>query len=370
MQPVRVAVIGRTGKGDYGHGIDTVWAEVPETQVVAVADENEAGRAKAAERLKAPAAYADYREMLDKEQPQIVAIGPRWIDAHREMIFECAERGCHIYMEKPFCRTLAEADDIIALLERKHVKLALAHQTRYSPLIPVVHQLIQSGQLGAVLEIRARGKEDARGGAEDLWVLGSHVLDLMRNFGGDPVECYSLLQVDSQLATASQITPGSEGLGPLLGQQVNAMFRLPQGVTGYFGSHRRQGGNPARFGIQIYGSKGIVEILTGYLPAVRFLPDPAWSPGRSNAAWVTVSSNGIGKPESLKDSGLHGGNVAAVRDLLACITSDRQPLCSAYDGRWTVEMIHAIFESHRLRGPVKLPLENRTQHPLERLAMQ
>jgi len=36
---VRVAVIGSTGRGDYGHGIDTVWKEVPETEVVAVADE-------------------------------------------------------------------------------------------------------------------------------------------------------------------------------------------------------------------------------------------------------------------------------------------------------------------------------------------
>ena len=48
----RVAVIGRTGRGDYGHAIDTVWAEVPTTKVVAVADDDRVGLAAAAKRLK------------------------------------------------------------------------------------------------------------------------------------------------------------------------------------------------------------------------------------------------------------------------------------------------------------------------------
>src|SRR5262249_35151005 len=60
----RVAVIGRTGKGNYGHGLDTVWLKSDRAELVAVADEDEAGRAAAAKRLKVPAAYADYREML------------------------------------------------------------------------------------------------------------------------------------------------------------------------------------------------------------------------------------------------------------------------------------------------------------------
>ena len=36
--PLSVAVIGHTGRGDYGHGLDTVWQRLPETRVVAVAD--------------------------------------------------------------------------------------------------------------------------------------------------------------------------------------------------------------------------------------------------------------------------------------------------------------------------------------------
>src|SRR5687767_13309875 len=109
----RVAIIGATGRGDYGHGIDTVWKEIPNVEVVAVADASEDGRLKAIERTGAKTGYGDYREMLTKEKPDICAIGPRWVDQHLEMISAALQNGCHIYMEKPFCRTLEEADQIV-----------------------------------------------------------------------------------------------------------------------------------------------------------------------------------------------------------------------------------------------------------------
>src|SRR5690606_27797469 len=99
---LRAAVIGRTGHGDYGHGLDQVWLKVPEVQLVAVADDNTKGLSDAASRLKVKQAYSDYREMLDKVKPDIVSIAPRWLDKHYEMALACAERGIHIYMEKPF----------------------------------------------------------------------------------------------------------------------------------------------------------------------------------------------------------------------------------------------------------------------------
>lgn len=367
MAKYRVGIIGRTGKGDYGHGIDTVWKDVPEVEVVAVADEDEAGRAKAVERTGAATGFADYREMLDKARPQIVAIGPRWVDQHLELILAAVERGCHIYMEKPFCRTLAEADQIVAAVERKHVKLAIAHQTHYSPLLPVIKQMIAEDKLGTVLEYRARGKEDPRGGTEDLWVLGSHVLDLMRYFGGDATSCYATITSQGKPVTKADVVKGNEGLGPLAGDGVNAMFTLSSGATGYFGSHRGKGGGKGRFALAIYGSKGIVEILTGYLPSVKYLPDPAWSPARSGVAWENVSSNGLAKPESLRDTGAHGGNLLAVKDLIRCIETDGTPMCGVYEGRAIVEMIMSIFESQRIKGPVVLPLKDR-EHPLSKLA--
>src|SRR5437763_16602646 len=86
----RVAVIGRTGKGNYGHGLDVVWKAFDNVEIVAVADEDEKGRAAAAKRIGAKNGYADYREMLDKEKPQIVGYGDRFLELHKDMVFDCA----------------------------------------------------------------------------------------------------------------------------------------------------------------------------------------------------------------------------------------------------------------------------------------
>jgi predicted dehydrogenase len=295
--------------------------------------------------------------MLDEVKPQVVSIGPRWIDQHCEMVLAAAERGVHIYMEKPFCRTLAEADQMVAACERHRVKLAIAFQTRYSPKLRVVRALIEDGRIGKVLELRGRGKEDARGGGEDLWVLGSHIMNLMHHFGGEPRSCFATVQQDGHAITREDVRDGAEGIGPLAGDLVQAMYLMDDGVVGYFGSRRQAAGN--RFGLQIFGSQGIIEVLTGHLPAVHFLDDPSWSPGRSGKNWVPVSSAGVGQSEPLSDGGLPAGNVLACTDLIHAIQEDRQPEASVYEARVTISMITAVFESQRLGRPVAFPLETR-----------
>ncbi|MGC3968384.1 MAG: Gfo/Idh/MocA family oxidoreductase [Pirellulales bacterium] len=355
----RAAVIGSTGRGNYGHGIDTVWREVPGIEVVAVADDNRTGIPAAMKATGAKESFNDYRQMLDRVKPDIVGIGPRWLDQHHDMVLACADRGIHMYMEKPFTRTLVEADAMVAACERTHVKLAVAHQTRYSPLIEIVRQMIADGKIGRVLELRGRGKEDRRGGAEDLWILGSHIMNLIRTFGGDVRWCFAQVRQNDHGVTKADVAEGNEGLGPLAGDQVSAMYGLDQGVTAYFGTQRSAGGGKSRFGLQILGTAGVIEITSGYHPTVNYLADPAWSPGRSGLAWQAVGTQGVGKPETATDAGLHGGNIAAVKDLLAAIEADRQPLCSAYDARAAIEMIVAAFESQRVGGPVTLPLKTR-----------
>lgn len=363
----RTAVIGRTGRGNYGHGLDVVWKDVENAEIVAVADEDAKGRADAAKRLNAPRAYADYREMLDKERPQIVSVAPRWLDCHRDMVVACAERGCHVFLEKPMCRTLAEADEMIAACERAKVKLAIAHQTRYSPRLARVRELMAGGRLGGLLELRGRGKEDHRGGGEDMMVLGTHIMDLMRFLAGDPKWCFARVLQAGRPVTRAEVRDGAEGIGPLAGDEIHATFGFASPTTGYFSTHRPKDSASTRFGLQVYGMKGVLTLTTGSLPPIFFCDDPSWSPGRSKAPWVEVTSAGLGQPEPLKDTGLHLGNLLIAKDLIRAIETDTQPLGSMYDGRAALEMILATYESHRLNAPVPLPLANR-QHPLGLLA--
>jgi len=368
----RTCVIGHTGRGGFGHGLDNVWLDVPQTEIVGVADANPQGLADAVKRLKAPQGYADYRKMLDELKPDLVSIGTQNVDLHRDMVIAAAERGVRgIYMEKPLCRTLEEADQMAAACRKHGARLAMAFQSLYFPKLKVIQEIISSGKLGRVLEIRARGKEDRRGGPIDLWVLGTRSLTTMKLLGGDPLSCFGTVLQDGRPITKKDVRDcKSYGIGPLAGNEVHAMYHFSSGVTGYFDSVQGEGAPPPwRYDLRVFGSKGVLHIPSTrlFLSPVQYLPDPLWSPGRSGKQWIPVSAAGIGKAESAEDQLTHrNGNVLAVKDLIAAIEEDREPVANMEEARTNLEMIVAVFESHRVGASVTFPLKNR-KNPLTML---
>ncbi len=360
----RVGIIGATGRGDYGHAVDMPFTKLPNVQIVALADANPKGLSQAKERLKPQNSYADYREMLSKESLDLVAICPRWIDQHFEMLMACAKANCHVYMEKPFCRTMIECDQVRKEFEDRKLKLAIAHTAQYSPVLDVAMELIKDGAIGQVLELRGRGKEDHRGGAEDMWVLGSHIFALMRTFAkSDPASCVSQVTQNGEPIRKEHVVEGNEGLGPLAGDHVQVMYTFNDGVMGYFGSRKAMAASPSRFALQVFGSKGILEIESGYLAAAHLLRDGSWSSGRSGKNWERVTSAGVGKPEPIKAGSYEDGHLAAIKDLMLAIEQDRAPKCSLTDAIGITEMILGAFESQRVGQRVLLPSKTR-EHPL------
>jgi hypothetical protein len=107
-------------------------------------------------------------------------------------------------------------------------------------------------------------------------------------------------------------------------------------------------------------------MTTGALPEIWFVEDASWQPGRSKARWKQITSAGIDEPETLSDPNHRFGNRLIALDLLRAIETNTQPKGSMYDGRAALEMILAVYESHRLDAPVELPLKNR-RHPLNML---
>src|SRR5690606_26079245 len=105
------------------------------------------------------------REMLDREQLDLVGVAPRWPDCHREMIVAAAEHGAHVYCEKPLAPTVADADAILAACARAGVRVAVAHQSRVLPATRQVRTLLAEGAIGRLRLIRGYGKCDRRGGA-------------------------------------------------------------------------------------------------------------------------------------------------------------------------------------------------------------
>ncbi len=366
---LRVAVIGHTGRGNYGHGLDTMWLQMPETEIVAVADADGVGRAAAQKKLGGVAAFAEYRNMLDDAKPDIVAVAPRFVDEHRDMILAAIEAGARgIYVEKPFCRTPAEADEIVAAAAKKNTKIAIAHRNRYQPAIATIAALVKDGAIGRFLEIRARGKEDDRGGALDLWVLGAHEMNLVHFFAGKPLACSATLLQNGRPVTRDDVKDGAEGIGPIAGNEVHARFETERGIPVFFDSIQKAGSKDAGFGIQLIGTGGVIDLRFDADPVAHFREGNPHQPSATPRSWVPISSAGIGKPEPEPNAGkLTMSHVTPGRDLIAAIREDRAPLCSAEDGRVIVEMISAVFESHQLGGTrVTFPLKTR-QAPLSLL---
>src|SRR6266536_2909290 len=79
-------------------------------------------------------------------------------------------------------------------------------------------KLIKEGKIGRLRALKAYGKQDRRGGGQDLMVLGTHMLDLMRFFAGDARWCHARVATAGHPAGPADVAQSrTELLGPLLG---------------------------------------------------------------------------------------------------------------------------------------------------------
>jgi predicted dehydrogenase len=357
------AVIGHTGRGNFGHSMDLVFANRPGIEVVGLADPDEAGRSKAQQRVGARRTYADYREMLQKERPQLVSVAPRWTNQHHAMVKAALEVGAHVYCEKPFTRTLAEADELLALAAGTGRKIAVAHQGRLSPATVALKRMLEEEALGELIEIRVHGKQDKRAGGEDMVVLGTHQFDLVRYFAGEALWCSARVLQHGRDITSADVHPATEDIGPIAGDEIEALFALPRGVNAHYTSRARNAAVAGPWGMELTGTKGRARLLNDVHTTV-FLEKAGSLTARGGVReWVPLTAN-PNEPVA-GAAGQLSGNRRVVDDWLAAIAENREPACSGHAAMKSLEMIHAVFAAGLSRGRIELPLKNR-EHPLAR----
>lgn len=368
-RPRRVAIIGHTGRGNYGHQLDLVWREIPNVEIVGVADADPEGLQKALARLETHLGFSNYRKMLESTQPEFVSVAPRHVDQHMDMALAAIQAGARgLYVEKPFCRTPAEADRLISAAEQRGAKIAVAHRNRYHPVLSAIDKLLADGTIGRLLEIRANGKGDRRGGSEDLWVLGGHVLNLFQYFGGDPTFCSAMVLQNGKLATSKDLVEGPEGLGLIAGDEIHAQWQLSNGLIASYKSTVNDGSNGNGYAAHLIGTKGMVTIEIDRNPLAWLVPgSPADPDSRANRR-IPITTSGLGQEEPHTDTIINVQNhVLPVLDLIDSVDKDRSPLCEARQGAMAVEMVCSVFESHRQGGArVPFPLTERG-NPWEKL---
>lgn len=356
------AIIGHTGRGNYGHSLDLIFADRPGIEVVAVADPDAGGRERALTRIGARRGYADFREMLARERPQLVCVAPRWTEQHHAMVRAALEIGAHVYCEKPFMRTLAEADDVLALAARSGRRIAVAHQGRLAPATLRLKRRIDEGLIGDLLEIRVHGKQDKRAGGEDMLVLGTHQFDLVRFFAGDPSWCSARVLHDGRDIVRADARTVAEAIGPVAGDEIEALFALPRGVNVHYTSRAREAAAAGPWGMEFIGSKGRARLLNDVVTDAFFLRETAISDQGQVREWRPL----LDEPAvaGTIDRSFTAANRLVVDDWLDAIAKEREPVCSGLAAMKSLEMIHAVWAAGLSRGRVELPLQSRT-HPLE-----
>lgn len=139
-----------------------------------------------------PKVYDDYREMLDREKPDLVSVdGP--FDRHAEMCIEALRRNINVFCEKPIALDFASLDEIEKAHAAASAKIVSMVGLRYESAFQHAHELVEAGAVGKVKLIGTRKsyrfgvrpdfyRNRATYGGTIPWV-GSHAMDWMIYYG-------------------------------------------------------------------------------------------------------------------------------------------------------------------------------------------
>lgn len=189
---IRVAILGFDG-----HTADIIGPlpGLPDVEIVAICDSDPKVTERQARnpRLAAAKRYPDYRRMLDSEKLDVVAVCNSNGD-RAAAILECAARKLNVVAEKPLATELADLARVRRAVEENRIRLGMLLPMRYSPPYLALKKIVDSGQIGEVVQIGAQ--KSYKLGDRPGWMLrrasyggtipwiGIHMVDLMRFTSG------------------------------------------------------------------------------------------------------------------------------------------------------------------------------------------
>ena len=308
MKTMNVAIIGTKFMGK-AHS--NAWLNAPRffdmgiKPVLKVAcGQNEAELKAFAERWGWEETETDWRKVLEREDVDIVDISvPTHL--HRDIAVAAAKAGKHIFCEKPFALTLAEAQEMYNAAKEAGIVHYLNHNYRRCPAVMLAKQLIDEGKIGRIFHWRGAYLQDwivdpefpltwhlraETAGTGPHGDLNSHSIDLARFLVGDIKSVSAMMTTfikERPLpgAGAATFSAGS-GESSEMGQVTvdDASFMLAEFENGALGSFEASRFAPGRKNynyFEIYGSNGsIVFNLERMNELQLFLrDDPAYAQG-------------------------------------------------------------------------------------------
>jgi len=306
------------------------YQQIANVMLVAAADPNASKRDLMHRRWGVPALYEDYREMLNREDLDLVSVSTR-APLHAAVTIAAAGAGVRgILCEKAMATSLTEADAMIEACERAGTRLLINHTRRWHPTYARATETVRSGVIGTLRCIVGVCPGP-------LIHNGTHLFDLMRFFGGDVMwVCGDVRPGEALDAPGRAMLAFHNGAAGLIDLDSNLGLALELQCTG-----GRLFIDPAADGFSIWEYHGSQRSAGA-----------AWyqgSPCRQRAIRHIDSGEGVGTL------------VAAIEELIACVEENREGRSSGRDGRAALELALAVYHSHAHGGTrVTLPMDDRT----------
>jgi len=197
-----------------------------------------------------------YEDILaDDNIDAVVLVTPNSL--HSSQTIAAAERGKHVFCEKPFSLTGADAIAAVRAAEAAGTILGIGYNRRFHPEMNKLRDMINAGELGTILHVEATMtfpnglylKPDAWRASKDetpcggLTPMGVHAIDGMIDLCGEIDQVFAqsfrrVVEVDADDTTS-------------------VLFRMKEGMSGYLATMTATGGG---FNFQVYGSKGFVKL--------------------------------------------------------------------------------------------------------------
>ena len=92
--------------------------------------------------------YTDYKKMIEEHpELQLISIATE-SGKHAEIALYCIDHGINVIIEKPMAMSIADANKIIELSEKKHVKVSACHQNRFNIAVQEMRKALEAGRFG------------------------------------------------------------------------------------------------------------------------------------------------------------------------------------------------------------------------------
>jgi predicted dehydrogenase len=141
---LRVAIVG-CGKIADAHASQI--RRIQGCEIVAACDREPLMARQFCDRFQVERYFSDVAELLREARPDVVHVTTPPA-GHFDIARLCLDRGCHVYVEKPFTLHAEEADELIALAVRSNVKITAGHDDQFSHAARRMRALVESGYLG------------------------------------------------------------------------------------------------------------------------------------------------------------------------------------------------------------------------------